>query len=130
MLESRVGRLEDDVKDLKADMKVVRSDLAELKGKVSMLPGYPGIALIVLIEKLNGPPVVLVVAALSGIGALLFATGSTLTRTRASAIASLAVLAVALGGTYSLTVNSALSIVGPAGGGGGVPFGPYFCPGP
>lgn len=47
MLEARVGRLEDDAKELKADMKVVRGDLAELKGKVSMLPGYPGIAVIV-----------------------------------------------------------------------------------
>ena len=47
MLEARVGRLEDDMKELKADMKVVRSDVAELKGRVSMLPGYPGIALVV-----------------------------------------------------------------------------------
>lgn len=47
MLEARVARLEDDVKELCGDMKAVRSDLAELKGKVSMLPGYGGIALIV-----------------------------------------------------------------------------------
>lgn len=47
MLEMRVGRLEDDVKDLRSDMKAVRADLAELKGKVSMLPGYGGIALVV-----------------------------------------------------------------------------------
>lgn len=47
MLEARVARLEDDVKELRGDMKVVRADLAELKGKVSMLPGYGGIALIV-----------------------------------------------------------------------------------
>ena len=47
MLEARVGRLEDDMKEVKTDMKAVRSDLAELKGKVSMLPGYPGIALVV-----------------------------------------------------------------------------------
>ena len=47
MLEARIGRLEEDVKDLKSDMKAVRTDLAELKGKVSMLPGYGGIALIV-----------------------------------------------------------------------------------
>ena len=47
MLAARVGRLEDDVRELRGDMKAVRSDLAELKGKVSMLPGYGGIALIV-----------------------------------------------------------------------------------
>ncbi len=43
-MEVRVERLENDMSELKADMKVVRADLAELKGKVSMLPGYPGIA--------------------------------------------------------------------------------------
>jgi hypothetical protein len=47
MLEMRIGRLEADMTEVKADLKVVRSDLAELKGKVSMLPGYGGIALIV-----------------------------------------------------------------------------------
>ena len=65
------------------------------------------VALIVLIEKLAGPPVVLVVAAAAGIGALLFGSGSSLTRTSRHAAASLAVLLVALGGTYALAVNSA-----------------------
>ena len=65
------------------------------------------VALIVLIEKLNGPPVVLVVAALSGLGALLFGVGSSLTRTSMRAVASLAVLIAALGGTSALAVNSA-----------------------
>lgn len=47
MLEARVARLEEDVKELRVDMKAVRSDIAEIKGKVSMLPGYGGIALVV-----------------------------------------------------------------------------------
>lgn len=47
MLEARIIRLEDDMKEVKGDLKVIRSDVAELKGKVSMLPGYGGIALIV-----------------------------------------------------------------------------------
>lgn len=47
MLEARVGRLEEDMREVKADLKVIRHDVAELKGKVSNLPGYPGIALIV-----------------------------------------------------------------------------------
>lgn len=47
MLEARVQNLEVDMKEVKADLKVIRTDLAELKGKVSMLPGYPGIAAIV-----------------------------------------------------------------------------------
>jgi hypothetical protein len=45
-MEYRVQRLEADMSEIKSDMKAVRSDLAELKGKVSMLPGYPGIATI------------------------------------------------------------------------------------
>lgn len=45
-MEQRVARLEADMSEIKADMKVVRADLAELKGKVSMLPGYPGITVI------------------------------------------------------------------------------------
>ena len=65
------------------------------------------VALIVLIEKLNGPPVVLVVAALSGVGALLFGAGSSLARTSKHAVASVAVLIVAFGATYALAVNSA-----------------------
>ncbi|OWJ79356.1 hypothetical protein [Haematobacter genomosp. 1] len=47
MLAVRVASLESDMKEVKADMKVLRTDVAELKGKVSMLPGYGGIALIV-----------------------------------------------------------------------------------
>lgn len=45
-MEVRVSRLEADMAEVKSDMKAVRSDLAELKGKVSMLPGYPGITVI------------------------------------------------------------------------------------
>lgn len=45
-MEQRIKRLEDDMKEARADLKVIRSDLSELKGKVGMLPGYPGIALI------------------------------------------------------------------------------------
>ena len=43
-MEYRIRCLEEDMSELKSDMKIVRSDLAELKGKVSLLPGYPGIA--------------------------------------------------------------------------------------
>lgn len=46
-MEHRIQRLEGDMSEIKSDMKAVRSDLAELKGKVSMLPGYPGIATII-----------------------------------------------------------------------------------
>jgi hypothetical protein len=46
-MEARLKHLESDVSELRGDMKVVRSELSELKGKVSMLPGYAGIALIV-----------------------------------------------------------------------------------
>jgi hypothetical protein len=64
------------------------------------------VALIVLIEKLAGPPVVLVVAAAAAVATVLFATGSSLTRSRLTATASVAALLVAFGGTYSLAVNS------------------------
>ena len=47
MLEQRVKHLEDDIKEVKSDLKILRSDVAELTGRVSMLPGYGGIALIV-----------------------------------------------------------------------------------
>lgn len=46
MLE-RVKRLEEDVKEARADLKAVREKLAKIEGEVSRLPGYPGIAMIV-----------------------------------------------------------------------------------
>jgi hypothetical protein len=46
-MESRVKRLEDDLREIKSDTKAILTDVAELKGKVSMLPGYGGIALVV-----------------------------------------------------------------------------------
>lgn len=56
MLEQRVARLEADMVDVKAELKGLRSDivdvrtdLSELKGTVKMLPGYPGIAVIMAI---------------------------------------------------------------------------------
>jgi hypothetical protein len=38
MLEARVAHLEEDVKDLKTDMKTVVKDLAYLRGRVENLP--------------------------------------------------------------------------------------------
>jgi hypothetical protein len=38
MLEARVGRLEDDVKDLRTDMKAAVQNLAYLRGRVEHLP--------------------------------------------------------------------------------------------
>jgi hypothetical protein len=38
MLSARVGRLEDDVKDRRTDMKSVARDVAYLRGKVEHLP--------------------------------------------------------------------------------------------
>ncbi|MBW7920930.1 MAG: hypothetical protein H3C51_02385 [Rubellimicrobium sp.] len=49
MLEQRIQGLEYEVGGLRRDISATRADLAELKGKVSMLPGYPGIAVIVTI---------------------------------------------------------------------------------
>lgn len=37
-LEARVRRLEDDVKDIKADLKAVRLDVAEMKGRLNAMP--------------------------------------------------------------------------------------------
>lgn len=37
-MEARVARLETDVSELKADMKAVRLDIAEIKGRVSNMP--------------------------------------------------------------------------------------------
>lgn len=47
MLEDRVARLEEDMKEVRADTKATRIDVSELKGRVSTLPGYGGIALVV-----------------------------------------------------------------------------------
>jgi hypothetical protein len=49
MLEARIARLEKDSAEILSDLKSARNDLSELKGKVSMLPGYPGIALIMTV---------------------------------------------------------------------------------
>jgi hypothetical protein len=38
MLEARVGRLEEDMKEIKADVKAVVKDLAYLRGRVEHLP--------------------------------------------------------------------------------------------
>jgi hypothetical protein len=65
------------------------------------------VALIVLIEKLDGPPVVLVVAGAAGIAALLFAIGSPLTRTLRHGLISLAAVALAFGGIYAVAAVSA-----------------------
>ena len=48
-LEQRVMRLETDMTEVKADLKAIRSGVAALKGKVSMCPGYRGIAVIMVI---------------------------------------------------------------------------------
>jgi hypothetical protein len=37
-MEARVKRLEDDSKEMRADLKAIRVDLAEIKGKVSNMP--------------------------------------------------------------------------------------------
>lgn len=37
-MEARVKRLEDDSKEMRADLKAIRIDLAEIKGKVSAMP--------------------------------------------------------------------------------------------
>lgn len=47
MIDARVARLEDDMKEVKGDLKNVRERLARLEGAVDKLPGYGGIALIV-----------------------------------------------------------------------------------
>lgn len=46
-MEARVKRLEDDVSEIKADMKDVRDRIARVEGEIRRLPGYPGIATIV-----------------------------------------------------------------------------------
>lgn len=46
-LTPRVARLEEDMKEVKSDLKNIRERLARLEGEVTRLPGYGGIALIV-----------------------------------------------------------------------------------
>lgn len=46
-LTPRVARLEEDMKEVKSDLKNIRERLARLEGEVNRLPGYGGIALIV-----------------------------------------------------------------------------------
>ncbi|RBO51932.1 hypothetical protein DSD19_17710 [Rhodovulum sp. BSW8] len=46
MLEQRVKHLEDEVKEMRGDVRALRDDVAEMKGKISMLPGYPGLAVL------------------------------------------------------------------------------------
>lgn len=55
-MEARIAQLEKDVSELKSDSKTIISSIGELKGdngelrgKISMLPGYPGIAVIMTI---------------------------------------------------------------------------------
>jgi hypothetical protein len=38
MLEARIGRVEEDVKDLRADMKSVVQNVSYLRGRVEQLP--------------------------------------------------------------------------------------------
>lgn len=47
MLEARVAHLEEDMREVKGDLKNIRERLARLEGEVSRLPGYGGIAMIV-----------------------------------------------------------------------------------
>ena len=42
----RIERLEDDMKEVKADLKVLVKDVAEIKGKLGMLPGWGGLMLV------------------------------------------------------------------------------------
>lgn len=37
-MEARVKRLEDDSKEMRADLKAIRVDLAEIKGRMSAMP--------------------------------------------------------------------------------------------
>jgi hypothetical protein len=47
MLEERFARIENDVSELKADMKAVQTYLFEIEVSVSRLPGYVGLAAII-----------------------------------------------------------------------------------
>lgn len=46
MLEQRVIHLENDMREVKSDLKLLRQDVAEMKGKLAMLPGWPGLLLV------------------------------------------------------------------------------------
>lgn len=46
-MEQRVKHLEDDMREVRADLKLLARDVSEIKGRISMLPGYGGIALVV-----------------------------------------------------------------------------------
>jgi hypothetical protein len=37
-MEARVARLEDDMREIKTDLKALRLDSAEIKGRISQLP--------------------------------------------------------------------------------------------
>ncbi|MFG1376980.1 hypothetical protein [Xanthobacter autotrophicus] len=37
-MEARVARLEDDMKEIRSDLKALRIDVAEMKGRVASLP--------------------------------------------------------------------------------------------
>lgn len=45
-MEARVKHLEDDMKEVKADLKALMKDVAEIKGKIGMLPGWGGLMLV------------------------------------------------------------------------------------
>lgn len=61
MLENRVAALEVDTKEIKAELKVIGRDVAELKGKVSQLPSLLQIAGLIL------PTVVATMIGLAGL---------------------------------------------------------------
>ena len=46
-MEARVKRLEDDMSEVRSDVKDVRERIARIEGEIRRLPGYPGIATIV-----------------------------------------------------------------------------------
>ena len=43
MLEARVKHLEEDMREVKSDIKALMKDVAEIKGKIGMLPGWGGL---------------------------------------------------------------------------------------
>lgn len=45
-MDHRIAQLETDNRDIKSSLVDVKVDLAELKGKVSQLPGYGGLTLL------------------------------------------------------------------------------------
>ncbi|MBM3605106.1 MAG: hypothetical protein FJX25_10220 [Alphaproteobacteria bacterium] len=42
-MEQRVARLEEDMREVKADLRSLVKDVAEIKGKISNLPGWGGL---------------------------------------------------------------------------------------